>query len=136
MWVFLNDAMFSIVEHREDPTCLVVRARVREDLQRVFPKYKMYTTPDADYRFRVFIDREKMAEILADEVRGIDYGNFKDSIDSSDHIRKYAYTKVWEAMFRVQEELYETGKEWWKTYRYGNTSKYVEQHEKHNSNKK
>ena len=119
MWVILNDAMFSIVEDRTDNTQLVVRARFEGDIEKVFPSFKdnVKVSEDSDYRFRIFVDRERVAEIMASEVRRIDYDNFKNSVYTS--WRRNIYTKIWTVLFNAQEEMYprEKGYGWWTNYR-------------------
>lgn len=119
MWVFLRDAMFSVVEHHKDDSILVVRARIKEDLARVFDRHRIYENSSSDYRFRVFVLREEVAQIVRDEVLGIDYTNFKASVAKEDTIRSHAYHKVWKAMNDVQEELYgpQDWDQWWLHYR-------------------
>ena len=50
MWVFLNNAFLSIVEHRENQNILLVRARIKGDIERVFPGVMVHKTPEADYQ--------------------------------------------------------------------------------------
>ena len=106
MWVMLNDAMFSIVENREDKTQVVVRARRGGDLEKVFTSYKdkVIESDDSDYRFRIFADRNYVAEKMSEQVGRIDYDNFKNSV--SDKLLKKAYNKCWSALYEVQQELY------------------------------
>ena len=100
MWVFLSDAMLSIVEHRGDPALLMVRARVNGDVERVFPNEDVLTTPEGDYRFRASIPREEVAAALTAAVEDIHYDNFKNTV--ADHARHDAYLDVWGAMMRMQ----------------------------------
>lgn len=101
MWIFLNDAFLSIVDKGGDGSTLLVRARRSGDIERVFPSAAVQTTPHNDYRFRARIDREEVAEALAQSVREITYGNFKGSV--KDHRRHDAYMDVWQAMYRFQK---------------------------------
>jgi hypothetical protein len=101
MWIFLNDAFLSIVEHREDPSKLLVRARVRGDIERVFPAAKVLHTPvRADYAYRAVIDRRVVADRLRAAVDSIDYPNFKNSVTEDD--RHDVYMGVWETMYGFQ----------------------------------
>ena len=104
MWIFLNDAFLSAVEHRNDPNLLLVRARVSGDLQRVFPDLakNVQKTTKADYRFRLAVDRTRFMEALNQEVGRIDYGNFKKSVKEFD--RHEAYLDVWSAMYGLQQD--------------------------------
>lgn len=102
MWIFLNDAFLSIVEEPSRPDTLLVRARKRGDLERVFPEARGEETPRRDYRFRARIGREQAALALAESVRAIHYPNFKDSV--AERSRHKTYTQVWSAMARYQRE--------------------------------
>lgn len=100
MWVFLSNAFLSIVAHRDKPDVLLVRARARPDIKRVFPAARVTTLATADYRYRAEISREVVAAAIADQVLGIDYPNFKNSV--SEDPRHDAYVSVWTAMMRFQ----------------------------------
>ena len=100
MWVFLNNAMLSIVEGR-DRDMLLVRARIEGDIERVFPEAVVWVSPDRDYRYRAAVRRELVGLAIAAEVYKIDYKNFKDSVED-DH-RHDAYLQVWETMSREQQ---------------------------------
>jgi hypothetical protein len=101
MWVFLNNAMLSIVAERSNPGVLLVRARSAGDIEQVFPDAEVSETPTADYRFRAEVPTETVAEALATQVRGIDYPNFKSTIRETG--RLHAYHDVWSVMARYQE---------------------------------
>ena len=105
MWIFLNNAMFSAVQDRKNIKNLVVRARVGGDLERIFPGHDVIDSPDGDYRYRIFIDKQKVADVLSQQVMNIDYDNFKDSIAHDEHDRHNAYYEVWNAMHRLQNKM-------------------------------
>ena len=100
MWIFLNNAFLSIVDKGGDGTTLLVRARKAGDIQRVFPGTKVEVSPKNDYRFRARLERELVAQALAESVRQITYPNFKGSV--TEHDRHDAYMDVWQAMYRFQ----------------------------------
>ena len=102
MWIFLNDAFLSIVEPRPvDPASrLLVRARVKGDLERVFSGCRVEVSPEADYRFRTMIDRPAVVSAIADRVMEIDYFNFKSSV--AEKPRHDAYLRTWVAMEQLQ----------------------------------
>ncbi len=122
MWIFLNDAMFSLVEDRKDKMKLVCRARIKGDIERVFPGADVKETTDSDYRFRAWLDRDMVATQIAQEVKRINYDNFKNSIPKEDKKRHDAYLGVWAVMNRLQEELYGL-QEWWLDYKYKTAKK-------------
>jgi hypothetical protein len=100
MWIFLNNAMLSIVEHNELPGFLHVRARLKGDIERVFPGERVIETPKADYRFRATINSSHVKRAMANAVDDIDYTNFKGSV--KDHDRHDYYMDVWSAGMAAQ----------------------------------
>lgn len=102
MWIFRNDAMLSIVEHNDFPEMMLVRARRRGDIQRVFPKAKVIENAGSDYAYRAVVDRLEVASAMFDSIMDINYGNFKNSIPVHDQDRYDAYGNVWRAMLYYQ----------------------------------
>lgn len=102
MWLFLTDAFFSIVEHRDDPTKLLVRARFKGDIERHFSGVKVQTTPRADYRYRAVVKRNVVKEKVRELVMFIDYDNFKNQVPPGHKLRKRAYHDVWATMHAAQ----------------------------------
>jgi hypothetical protein len=103
MWIFLSDSFLSIVEYRPDPSKLLVRARIRGDIERVFPGVRAVHTPvRADYAYRASIDRKAVAVAVSKQVLDIDYPNFKDSVLEDD--RHDAYMGVWTTMNNYQRQ--------------------------------
>ena len=99
MWVCLNNAFLSIVEHHDDPNKLLVRARRWEDLKTAFgpADHEILVTPSADYRYRIIVSRWELrawAYSLADR---IDYPNFKASVPWDEPDRAAFYNLIWEA---------------------------------------
>jgi hypothetical protein len=93
MWIFLNDSALSVVADRHDSRFLRVRARVRGDIERVFPNVKVRERRTSDYRFFSLVSREIVARVMAEIITDIDYDNFKDSVEEKD--RSKAYFRVW-----------------------------------------
>ena len=115
MWIVMNDSYVSIVQDRTNDSGVVVRARVREDLGNLFPEHvnDVIETDNSDYRFRLFLDKEFVAQVVRYRVLDIDYPNFKDSVKES--WRKSAYTRIWQVMYEVQDRF--TPSNWFKSYR-------------------
>jgi len=65
MRIFLNDAFLSIVHKDGDESTLLVRARRKGDLERIFPTADVQETPRNDYRFRALIPRIEVAQVMA-----------------------------------------------------------------------
>jgi len=102
MWVFLNNAMLSIVADMNDRDRLLVRARCDGDIERTFPDAETFTDPTADYYWRAYLPRDVVAKALADRIEDIGYTNFKNSIPKPDMERHGAYIGVWSVMNRYQ----------------------------------
>ncbi|CAB4180215.1 hypothetical protein UFOVP1040_36 [uncultured Caudovirales phage] len=117
MWIFLQNAMLSIVDtkahaaskagrygdrHKANSPTLMVRARLKGDIERVFPGAKVCVTPSADYRYRATVKRERVAEAIQTEVMNIDYGNFKSGVPNG--LRHNAYMGVWGVMEGAQRK--------------------------------
>jgi hypothetical protein len=102
MWLFLNNAFLSIVDKGGDGDTLLVRARRAGDIERVFPEAEVQIGGGTDYRYRARIDREHVAQALAEAVRSIKYPNFKSAVRDED--RHEAYMEVWSAMFAYQQQ--------------------------------
>jgi len=100
VWLMLSDSFLSIVckDCRDDE--LLVRARRRGDIEKVFPKAKVRRTPKGDYLFRSAIKKDDVIAAMENEVRRIDYGNFKDSVVDQ-HLHD-AYLRVWATMLSLQ----------------------------------
>lgn len=52
MWIFLNDSFLSIVQKPGDRDHITVRARLRGDIEAVFPDAAVIEGAGTDYRFR------------------------------------------------------------------------------------
>lgn len=100
MWIFMHDAMLSIVAHRQKPGVLMVRARERGDIRRVFPKARVWSTPKADYPYRAEVARVMVTAAITARLEAIDYDNFKNAVppDPEHDARHVAYLRVWTVM--------------------------------------
>lgn len=100
MWIVTNKGFLSAVAHRDKPDEIVLRARNIEALEGYFDKDEIIEMRKSDYRFRVFIKRERYDELLLQLSKEIDYPNFKDSIQDS-RVKKMA-SKIWAQAMRFQ----------------------------------
>jgi len=110
MWVVLNDAFFSIVQNRDDKDQFVVRARFEGDIEKVFD-VDAIVSENSDYRFRAFLPKSVVKEMLNQEVDRIDYDNFKNSVD--DDVRHDVYTGIWAVLFNFQQSMFPKQKQRW-----------------------
>ena len=101
MWIFLNDAFYSIVDYTNGQgENLMVRARFKGDINRTFPGVKEVHLPGRDYAYRAELPRAMVAKAMHDAVMDINYNNFKDSV--VENWRHDAYADVWEVLYREQ----------------------------------
>lgn len=80
MWIMTNKGFVSIVDKSEVPGCLMVRARRPGHIKNLFPSAKVRESFGTDYRYRADIPRYEAASVIAREIAGIGYSNFKDSV--------------------------------------------------------
>ena len=59
-------------------------------------------TGQHDYRFRAYLDRDRVADRITEQISAIRYPNFKEVTDKRRH---YAYFHVWDQMYELQEQL-------------------------------
>ena len=103
MWIVINKTFISIVENRHNKNELLVRSRVKGDIEKIFPDAEVIENNDADYLFRAFLPRGQVSEAIKKEVDMIDYGNFKDSVPKSDIKRLNSYMNVWNNLRHLQD---------------------------------
>jgi hypothetical protein len=100
MWIFTNQGFISAVADFNNAGNLLVRARAKSHLSALFPKAKVIKTPDADYLYRASIPKEEVATVIAQQIQGIEYTNFKKSIPDEEY--HAACSGVWQVMWRHQ----------------------------------
>lgn len=108
MWVFLRDSFISIGQHDGESRLIKVEARIRGDIERVFPEADVAENESADYRFSAAIHRDRVAQALSLRASQIAYTDFVGSMESEDDDRREAYITVWARMAEEQSRLYPT----------------------------
>jgi hypothetical protein len=105
MWIFARNGFLSIVQPPEHPECLLVRARIENDIQHFFPAARPRTTDGVnyDYRYRVLMQRNDVAAAIAKNVLRINYTNFKGAV--RDRRRLPYYTAIWNTSYDMQLDL-------------------------------
>jgi len=109
VWVFSKTGFVSIVKHKYIPGSLMIRARVKEDLENFVAildevtgsKHAVKETPDGDYAFRTTATKEAVTQALTRQINDLDYANFKNAVHG-DRDRDSAYMSVWSAMNGLQ----------------------------------
>ena len=101
MWIFLPESFISVVQKPGDTDTLTVRARIKGDIESVFPKVCVEADKGTDYKYRARVSRHAVAQVLHDQVMDLNWGNFKGEV--KDRKRHDAYMNVWRAMYAVQD---------------------------------
>lgn len=107
MWLFSKAGFISVVKHRDQPGMVMVRARLKEDIEAIrtlldeSDATAWQVTPDADYRFRLVCSQKAFAAVAAKLVSQIDYDNFKNAVHGNP-VRDRAYMRCWSAMNEAQ----------------------------------
>lgn len=101
MWIFLPNSFISVVQKPGDTDLLTVRARIKGDIEAVFPDAKVEANKGTDYKYRAKVPRETVAKVLHDQVMALDWANFKSAVKAKK--RHDAYMEVWSAMYGVQD---------------------------------
>lgn len=110
MWLFSKIGFVSAVKHRDRQGMLMVRARLKEDIEAIRARLmhagasgvECTETPDADYRYRLVCRQEEFAGVVAELVNDIDYDNFKNAVHGN-RVRDRAYMRCWSAMNEAQQ---------------------------------
>jgi hypothetical protein len=116
MWIYSTKGFFSIVQNRDNPDQVIIRARLKkdiDDLKRVFDSLKLRTTKiaensRADYRYRFTADRMDWITVMIRLMVDLHYTNFKDEVYNveSGEVRERrhdAYLRIWAIMCNLQE---------------------------------
>lgn len=105
MWVMTTAGFFSVVQHRDDPDKVMIRARCEEDinaLAELIPGAQPVNTPNADYTWRITVSAAEWVHALTTIALDVDYPNFKSAVKSPKH--KAAYTRVWGVMYDALDD--------------------------------
>lgn len=103
MWIFTKDGYIDIKQHKDDPDKLLVRARVKGDLEKIFPGCVVVEGGGVDYRFRTTLPRYTVAGYIIREIADMDYiEGFKTKADSK---RIPFYLRIWETLCDMQDVL-------------------------------
>ena len=103
MWVMTTRGFHSVVEHRDDPGKLLVRARCQADIEALAELIP--ATPvlldTADYAWRIEATRAQWSDALLALADGIRYPNFKAAV--ADPAHHDAYMRVWSALLPLDD---------------------------------
>src|SRR5262245_45592923 len=107
MWLVTTQGFYSVVQDREDRDRLLVRARVKEDLEALrdqIPDLDPFEDEHADYRWRAWVTRDQWCDAVAQLADKIDYPNFKSAVlERQGARRENVYMHVWGELKSLQE---------------------------------
>jgi len=108
MWLFTNRGFYSVVADSTTPDTLLVRARLRGDLERLgtlLPEKPVVTeSRDRDYRWRMKVPFALWPAVMGQLATEITYPNFKNEVKKRQgRGRADLYGAVWAEMFTAQE---------------------------------
>ena len=106
MWLFTQNSFLSVVQHRTQQHNVLVRARVKEHIIRLFPKAvkQIQRNDEADYRWRLLVSKQDLAEVVSAYIlQNLDYDNFKDSQEADDPAWMRFLHEVWAEGLKLQK---------------------------------
>ena len=108
MWIYTTRGFFSIVRDHEKPQNVLVRARLKGDLDNLRSIWPTLTptreTNRKDYRWRASVPAREMPLLLAELASELTYTNFKDAVAAKQgKPRADLYHDVWYVMARAQD---------------------------------
>ena len=101
MWIYGKNSFLSIVEDKNDSDKLVVRGRFEGDIESIFPDADVIENAGTDYRYRTYLSKEIVSEVIKKQVEDIDYNNFKNS--NTDNWRHDYLFNCWLSMKDIQD---------------------------------
>ncbi len=110
MWIFTELGFYSAVTDFDDDNVIWVRGRDRGDMERLVElvereradRPELLELADADYRYRVRLNRDTWSDVLSRFGRDARYHNFKDAVAERDPDRAHLYMDVWSTLRTLQ----------------------------------
>src|SRR3954471_24140384 len=106
MWLLTPRGFLSVVQDRDDPGRLLVRARVGSDLHALkdlIPDIEPVHGQGTDYPWRAWVDRQSWTRAVAALAGEIDYPNFKNAVrDRQGRERAAVYGRVWSELHELE----------------------------------
>lgn len=68
--------VFSINMHEADPDKLIIKAKNKESLQRIFDEKRINPISHENYKFSVSLCKQELAHVLIMMIKEIDYADF------------------------------------------------------------
>ncbi len=107
MWLFTDFGFFSVVQ-KPDTSCLTVRSRVGDDLDRLRERYLPELSDTVvgggtDYPFRATVSHADFAAGLSRIASALDYSNFKYRVEGTlGRERSSVYGRVWQDLLALE----------------------------------
>jgi len=114
VWLFTPFGFFSVVADRDKANQVIVRARVKGDLENLRTKYLPTLGPTVmlqmrDYPYRGFVSRDDLAAAMPKITQDITYTNFKNEVTKQQGDPRHdLYLRVWGVMKNAEEEIAKT----------------------------
>lgn len=105
MWILMNNSYFSIVKNNNRENSLIVKARIKGDIEKIFPKANVRENIGTDYKYRAFLPKWVVSKAIKKSIEAIDYDNFKDSVPLEDDMRHDVYFDVWLTLLKLQKPI-------------------------------
>lgn len=107
MWILSKHGFYAVAENRDDKSTVIVRARVRKDLERfvvlVPGGAKITYHHNYDYPYRIIIGKGPYVDAMVQIASNVDYDNFKSLITKLyGHARHMVYMTVWSALKKLE----------------------------------
>jgi hypothetical protein len=90
----------SVVEDKLKISELVVRARNKTILEKIFPENEILELDISDYKYRTYCTKNEWSKIVVDRINNIDYTNFKASVVDKD--LHDMYNNFWYIHYKYQ----------------------------------
>jgi hypothetical protein len=111
MWLFTNKGFYTVVENQNDKNTVILRSRVRKDIEDFRKDFLPENTPkvtfhiDYDYPYRLIVPKKDFAIAMFDAVMDIDYKKFKESVrEKQGSARSSFYTMIWSKMIDLEKD--------------------------------
>lgn len=112
MWIYTTRGFFSIVRDHEKPQNILVRARLKGDIESLRDLWPTLTptreTNRRDYRWRASLPARELPLMLSTLASEVNYTNFKDAVAAKQGApRAHLYHDVWHVMAVAQDAEFE-----------------------------
>lgn len=114
MWITSTSGFYSSVQHRDDPSLVMIRSRSEQDMRNLLELLDpdeggptvddIIVKYDSDYRYRVTMERSTWAYLLVllTAPDQLDYDNFKNAVARTNPARAKLYHGAWDVYFNIQ----------------------------------